>query len=83
MLINPPVEYTIDGVQTRTVTNMSGAKFIDATGERIDILVGFAEFQGEMMPMTVYKYDSVAYCRELYNDLISGKYGNIAEFVAE
>ena len=83
MLLEKPVVYHVSKTVKRTLTNVSDLKFADSTGERINCTVVFAEFPMEPMPFTADKFDSMAHGREIYQDLLRGRFGAIAPYEGE
>lgn len=83
MKLAKPLVYHVTAINTLTITNVSGLRYEDATGERIACEFIIKELGLEVIPFTAFKYDSAAHGREIYNDLVAGKFGKIAEFKPE
>lgn len=63
-----------------TIESAHSPKFMNATGDEIDLMVKFAEVNQEL-PFTARPVDSQDYCVELFNNAVAGMYGDVAPYV--
>lgn len=60
-------------------TSVSNPAWIDASHSMISVDVVFPDFGPNPVKFNASPKDCMDYGREIYNDLIAGKYGSIAE----
>lgn len=82
MVINPPVVYWLNEIDKRTVTYLANPRYIDEESTRIDCDIMFTEFPAELLPFTASSKDSSGIGRDIFRDLVTGKYGEIAPYEA-
>lgn len=54
--------------------------YMDSAGDNIDCVIKFDHFNEEL-PFTASKNDTLEHGRQIYDALIAGKFGPIAEYV--
>lgn len=74
--------YHVDSASTLTLTNISDLKYASEDKSKVDCTLFLKEFPLEPLPFTASKYDPMAHGREIYADIISGGFGEIAPYVA-
>jgi hypothetical protein len=62
------------------LTAVKNMKFIDETGERIDMEIQLSVFGEEWLPFTASKNDVEENGRKIYQAAVSGKLGQIEPF---
>lgn len=82
MKLSKPKVYHVNTYSILTLTNISDIQYASEDKTSIDATVVLKEFPLEPMPFTASKYDSMAHGREIYNDILSGEFGEIAPYVA-
>lgn len=65
-----------------TIISASNPVYVDETGNRIDLMVKFAEFN-EVLPFTAVPDDIYSYGRELYSRAKAGEFGEVIPFTPE
>jgi len=63
-----------------TLTSLSNPRWADADKTIIDCEITTSQFGDEVLPFTASANDIAAHGREMFADLIAGKYGVIAEY---
>lgn len=64
------------------LTSLSNPRWSNAEHTRIDCQITTSQFGDEVLPFTADQNDVEAHGRAIYADIVSGKYGPIAEYVA-
>jgi hypothetical protein len=65
-----------------TLTSLTNPKWDNAEHTAIDCEITTSQFGNEVLPFTASKNDVEAHGRAIFADIVSGKYGPIAEYVA-
>jgi hypothetical protein len=81
MKLQQPKTYNVDRSNKLTLTNISDMQYAEEDKSSVNCTVVFKEFPLEPMPFTADKYDSMAHGREIYNDIVSGEFGEVADYV--
>lgn len=64
------------------LTSVSNPRWSNAEHTMIDCEITTSQFGDEVLPFTASPNDSEAHGRAIFADLVAGKYGPIAEYVA-
>jgi hypothetical protein len=64
-----------------SLTSLSNPRWSDAEHTRIDCEITTSQFGNDKLPFAACKDDVAAHGRAIFDDIVSGKYGEIAEFV--
>jgi hypothetical protein len=64
------------------LTSLSNPRWADAEQTAIDCEITTSQFSAEVLPFTASPDDVEAHGRAIFADLVAGKYGPIAEYVA-
>ncbi len=64
-----------------TLVFVTNPRWVDAEHTRIDCEITTSQFPGELLPFTANPNDVEAHGREIFEDIVAGKYGPIAEYV--
>jgi hypothetical protein len=64
-----------------TVINITNPIYGNAEGTHINCQIQFEEFPNEILPFGANEQDPEPHGKEIYKDLKSGKYGEIAPYV--
>jgi hypothetical protein len=65
-----------------TLTSLTNPKWANAEHTAIDCEITTSQFGDEVLPFTASQNDVEAHGRAIFADIVSGKYGPIAEYVA-
>lgn len=65
-----------------TLTSLTNPVWSNAAHTTIDCLITTSQFGAEILPFTADQNDVAAHGRAIFADLVLGKYGAIAEYVA-
>jgi hypothetical protein len=65
-----------------TLTSVSNPRWLNAEQTRIDCNVTTSQFGDEVLPFTADKFDVEPHGRAIFDALVAGSYGPIAEYVA-
>ena len=65
-----------------TLTSLINPVWVNAEHTKIDCLITTSQFGAEVLPFTADQNDVAAHGRAIFADLVAGKYGAIAEYVA-
>ena len=63
------------------LTSLLNPRWSDAEHTRIDCEITTSQFGDEKLPFAACKDDVAPHGRAIFNDIVAGKYGEIAEFV--
>lgn len=63
------------------LTSVSNARWANAEQTAVDCEITTSQFVDEVLPFTASQNDIEAHGRAIFSDLVSGKYGSIAEYV--
>lgn len=64
-----------------TLTSVSNPRWSNAEHTTIDCEITTSQFGDEVLPFTASQDDVEAHGRSIFLDLVSGKYGPIAEYI--
>lgn len=64
-----------------TLTSLKNPKWVNFEKTMIDCEITTSQFGDEILPFTASENDVESHGREIFKDIISGKYGPIAEYV--
>lgn len=64
-----------------TLTSLANPIWSNAEQTRIDCEITTSQFGDEILPFTADKFDVEPHGRAIFADIVSGKYGPIAEYV--
>ena len=62
------------------LTSLLNPRWADAAQTLIDCEITTSQFGNEILPFTASQNDCEAHGRAIFADIVSGKYGSIAEF---
>lgn len=62
------------------LTSLKAPRWANAEQTAIDCEITTSQFGDEVLPFTASKDDFEAHGRQIFNDLVEGKYGKIAEY---
>lgn len=62
-------------------TSVKDPRWSDSTKSRVDCFVTVEHLGSEVIPFTACSQDSEAHGRRLFDEIVSGKYGAIAEYI--
>lgn len=63
------------------VTSIKNPRWANAEQTAVDCEITTSQFNDEVLPFTASATDSEAHCRIIFNNIITGQYGTIAEYV--
>jgi hypothetical protein len=63
-----------------TLTSLSNPRWADSEQTMIDCEITTSQFGDEVLPFTASSNDCEAHGRQIFADLVAGKYGAIAEY---
>ncbi len=63
------------------LTSLTNPRWSNAEQTRIDCEITTSQFGAEVLPFTADKFDVEAHGRAIFQDLVDGKYGPVAEYV--
>ena len=64
-----------------TLTSLANPIWTNEEQTRIDCKITTSQFGDEILPFTADKFDVEPHGRAIFADIVSGKYGPIAEYV--
>ena len=64
------------------LTSLKNPQWANAQKTMIDCVITTSQLGEELLPFTASKNDVEAHGRQIFEDLVAGKYGAIAEYVA-
>ena len=62
-------------------TSVSNPRWSDSSKARVDVLVTVEHLGDEVIPFTACSQDIEEHGRKLYQELVEGKYGEIAPYI--
>ena len=65
-----------------TLTSLSNPRWSNAEHTAIDCEITTSQFGEEVLPFTAAQNDIEAHGRAIFDDIVAGAYGSIAEYVA-
>lgn len=65
-----------------TLVSLTNPRWADAEHTRIECDIVTSQFPGELLPFTANPHDVEPHGRGIFEDIVAGKYGPIAEYVA-
>lgn len=80
MILETPKVYHVDATRVYHLTSISDLEFASKDKSMVDCVIMLKEFGLEPLPFTAFKFDSMAHGREIYNDILSGVFGEIAPY---
>ena len=63
-----------------TLTSLKDPKWANAAHTMIDCVITTSQLGAEELPFTASPSDPEAYGRQIFDDLVTGKYGPIADY---
>ncbi len=63
------------------LTSVRNPRWVDAEHSKIDCEITTSQFGDEVLPFTANPNDVEAHGRAIFQDLVDGKYGPVAEYV--
>ena len=63
------------------LTSVKNLRWSNAERKTIDCEITTSQFGDEVLPFTASQNDPEPHGRQMFNDMIAGKYGDIAEYV--
>jgi hypothetical protein len=75
--------YFLKGQKMQSIlTSLTNPRWANANQTMIDCNITTSQFGDEVLPFTANKNDVEPHGRDIFSDIVSGKYGPILEYVA-
>ena len=65
------------------LTSLVNPRWVNSEHTAIDCEITTSQLGDEVLPFTASKYDVEAHGRGIFEDIVAGKYGEIAEYIPE